>query len=133
MSNFTPLVQKEYEFDGDTITMHFRRLKRKDMLAIMPRLKKFEDSQRESKALEKSDDADAVSAAAESVNESLGDLVDALSAKVPEYTEHFEGLIDSEGHPIGIKTVCEELYFMRLCVKLCMDMIQESTVTGGKD
>jgi hypothetical protein len=114
MSNFTPLVTKEYEFEGDTVTVTFRRLKRKHMLQALPamnRLSELDVNETE------------INNKTELVNDFIGSIIDAI----PEYVETFSGLADSEGNPIGIETVINDFYFLKLATFISMDMVKSST------
>ncbi len=117
MSNFTPLVTKQYDFDGDNVTVVFSRLRRNDMLNAMPKYAKLTAA---------GDDEAATTTA---VNDILNDIAD----KIPEYVKDFSGLLDSEGNPISIETVVEDMYFLKLCASIATDMIKESAVPGGND
>ena len=70
MSNFTPLVNKEYEYDGDNISITFSRLLRKDMLNVLPAFLKL------NKAEEGSEEY------GEAVNEVLNNIADVLPGYV---------------------------------------------------
>jgi hypothetical protein len=115
MSNFTPLVTKEYDFDGDKVKVTFSRLLRKDMLNVMPAFAKL------NAAGEGSRDHD------DAVNDILNGLADSL----PHCVKSFTGLNDSTGSPISIETVVGEMYFMRLCVLISMDVVKESGAPKG--
>ncbi len=115
MSNFTPLVEREYDFDGDHIKVTFARLTRKDMLASMPAFLKLD------KAEEGSDD----------YNAAINDVLNNISDSMPNYIRSFEGLTNAEGEQITIDTVVNEMYFMVLCAQIATDMMKESSVTGG--
>lgn len=114
MSNFTPMVTKEYEFDGDTVKVVFSRLNRKDMLSAMPAFKRLRD-------------ADGEDANNEAVNDLLNDIADLL----PQYVKSIEGLVDAEGNAVSIDVVVNEMYFMRLCALIAVDVMRESSATGG--
>lgn len=109
MSNFTPLVTRTYEFEGDTITVKFSRLKRKHMLNAMPALSN----------LNAAEDEVAKNVA---LNEFLNDVIDVI----PEYVKEFNGLNDSEGNAISIETVIDDFYFLKLAAEMSMDMVKES-------
>jgi len=117
MSNFTPTVNKQYTFDGDTVNIVFSRLLRKDMLTVLPTFLKLNKSE------EDSDER------GELVNEVLNKLADVL----PNYIKEMDGLNDSEGNSISIDSVVNEMYFMQLSAQIAMDLIKESGVPGGKD
>ena len=115
MSNFTPLVNKQYEYDGDTIHVTFSRLLRKDMLNVLPAFLRL------NKAEEGSDEY------AEGINDVLNEIADIL----PGYVKEFTGLNDTEGNAIDIDTVVNEMYFMRLCSLIALDVIAESGIPQG--
>lgn len=116
MSNFTPLVAKQYEFDGDKIHIKFSRLKRKDMLKLMPSIQKMQNTD---------DDVRKGEAIAEMVNEGLTFL--------PEYVKEINGLVDAEGNPIGIDVVADDMYFMQLAAEIIRDIMSESSLSLGAD
>jgi len=113
MSNFTPLVTKEYDFDGDHITVTFSRVTRKHMLASMPAFLKIQEADEDNRA--------------EIINDVLNDIVDVI----PNYVKSIEGLNDVEGNRIKIETVVTDMYFMRLCALIANDMMRESSAPGG--
>ena len=110
MSNFTPLVSKTYEFEGDTVRVEFKRLKRKHMLNAIPALKRLQESDGDEAQLEK-------------VNEFVNEIIDVI----PEYIEVFDGLLDNQGQPITIETVIDDFYFLKLASQISMDMVKESS------
>lgn len=117
MSNFTPLVTQEYEFEGDKVSITFSRLKRKDMLDAMPALKKLTDAK----------DAEDKDAEREAINDVLNSIV----SIVPGYVKSFSGLVDTEGKDIPIKTVCEEFYFMALAANIATGILEASSGDSG--
>jgi hypothetical protein len=117
MSNFTPLVTKEYEFDGDKVTVIFTRLKRKDMLSALPAFKKLNDMDEDDDGAEK--------------QEVINDVLNGIADVIPDYVKTISGLVDADGDDVPIETVAEEMYFMRLCAQIAMDIMRESTVPGG--
>lgn len=121
MSNFTPLVEKTYEFDGDTVLVKFSRLRRKDMIKILPAFAKVREAQEE-----QAEDEPMSEAFAEGVNDVLNDVAELI----PGYVKSFNGLKDSAGGAIDIDTVVSEMYFSRLSGMIVMDMIKESGVPG---
>ena len=116
MSNFTPLVAKQYEFEGDTVKVSFARLKRKDMLKLMPIIQRMQRAE---------DDAQKGEAIAEMLTDSLKLL--------PDYVVEFEGLTDSHGNQIDIETVADDMYFMQLASDIVGDLMNESAVGMGGD
>ena len=115
MSNFTPLVKKQYEYDGDTVNVTFSRLLRKDMLNVLPAFMRL------NKAEEGSDEY------AEGINDVLNKIADIL----PSYVKELTGLTDADGKTIDIDTVVNEMYFMKLCSLIALDVISESSIPGG--
>ena len=119
MSNFTPLVEKEYDWEGDTIKVSFSRLTRKDMILIFPALKKFQ-------VIQDGDESESA------INDAMNEIVDVLADRVPHYIKDFTGLKDVAGNAIGIETVINEFYFIGLSIRIIMDMVNESSLKGGK-
>jgi len=115
MSNFTPTVSKQYEFDGDTVNVVFSRLLRKDMLTVLPIFLKL------NKAEEDTDE----------YREGINDILNALADVLPNYVVSLDGMNDKAGKAITIDQVVNEMYFMQLCALIAMDLIQESGVPGG--
>lgn len=119
MSNFTPLVSKDYEFEGDSVHVSFSRLKRKHMLNAIPAFKAVADAE------EAGDDE----AKLEAMNDFLGGIIDVI----PEYVNRFEGLSDTAGNEVSITTVVNEFYFMKLASQICMDIVKESSPTLSEE
>lgn len=107
MSNFTPLVEKTYEFEGDTVKVRFSRLKRKHTMELIPDMFS-ENSVDQSEVIRKA------------LN--FGDVI------ADEYIHEMSGLKDTEGNSIEAKTVFEEIYFIRLANSILLDLINESFV-----
>ena len=118
MSNFTPLVRREYKFEGDSISITFARLKRKHMIRAMPALTNLIRLQAKDKEEPGDEEIDAV-------NDFLNVIVD----DIPDYVHKVQGLNDAEGNAIGIETICEDFYFTKLAMRLAMDMVQDSSPT----
>ena len=117
MSNFTPLVTKEYDFDSDHVTVTFSRLRRRDMLSAMPKFLQ----------LTKLGEDDP--ARGELITDVLNDIAD----KIPEYVKSIDGLIAKDGTAVTIDTVVDDMYFMRLAMLISTDMMRESTIPGGNE
>lgn len=113
MSNFTPLVEKQYEFEGDNISVKFSRLKRKHMLRALPAMNKLAKAQTEENE--------------DSANEFLNDFLNTIIDAIPEYIVEFSGLSDSQNNPVPIQTVVDDFYFLSLAAQISMDMVKEST------
>ncbi len=112
MSNFTPLVTKTYEFDGDSVTVVFSRLKRKHMLKSSPLITELRKARQD-------DDEDKV---LDITNELLNDVIDVM----PEYVSNITGLTDSDGNELGVEVLADDSYFLRLATLVALDMVNES-------
>ena len=110
MSNFTPLVNHEFKFQGDVVKVTYSRLKRTEMLKVLPLFKKVEDSENQ----------------ADVVNEILELLIDSI----PDYVKAFSGLIDAEGNQVAIDQVVSGFYFLNLAAEIAMQMIRDSSPKG---
>lgn len=119
MSNFTPLVSKEYEFGGDKVQVTFARFKRKHMLEMMPFMAQVRTAR-------ENDDSQAASVA---TNQTLNLTIGVL----PEYVKTLTGLKDTEGNEIGIEVVADEMYFIDLAADIAMDILNESVVLDAKN
>ena len=115
MSNFTPLVTKEYEFEGDKVKVTFKRLTRKQMLDAIPLMNKINDLNSNDADLESTESLTAI-------NDFLNDIIDELPSSVIE----LEGLNDADGNAVSITTVVDDMYFMKLAALICMDVVRES-------
>ena len=122
MSNFTPLVTKQYEFEGDQVTVVFSRLKRKHMIAIMPALAEFESIREEA-----GDNSPKLAQSA-----AMTTILELLVDKLPEYVKDFSGLRDKDGNAIEFNLVVDETYFMKLVTEMAIDLVTESTFNQGK-
>jgi len=92
MSNYTRNIVKTFEFDGDSITVEFSRLKRKHLMALSPFLS-------DDGAMKFSDQME---------------MINAASEFIPELIQSFDGLKDSNGDVISLSEVLEESYFTPL-------------------
>lgn len=111
MSRFTPLVKKQYTFQGDNVTVTFSRLTRKHVIELMPLINSL-----------KGGDKDAE-------NETLNKIFDT----VPKYVKDIKGLLDTDGNPIEVETIFSEMYFANLITEISLDVINESMPTEGAD
>ena len=109
MSRFTPLVQKEYTFEADKITVLFSRLKRKHVMKLLPHIATLGEKSSEKSAV-------------------LNEMLDVI----PEYITSLQGLVDSQGIAVTSDTVFEEVYFMELAMAITMDVIAESMPMMGE-
>ena len=114
MSNFTPLVKKQYKFEDDDVTVEFSRLKRKHVLTILPKAQEMErqDDRHKQTLLQ---------------NELLNEVLDIL----PDYVAVFTGLRDAAGGEIDFSSAVNEIYFIDLISDIAMDVIQESLTVEG--
>lgn len=127
MSNFTPLVEKEYEYEGDTIIVKFSRLKRKHMLKAMPALSRVKTALQDlPEGLTVENIESLTPEVLDSMNDFLNDVVDAL----PDHVAVFSGLKDSNGNEISIETVVDDFYFTPLAFSIAMDMVKNSSPTS---
>jgi len=111
MSNFTPLVKQEFEFQGDAVKITYSRLKRAEMLKVLPLMTSLKGEDTEQSV----------------VHEILELLIESL----PNYVESFSGLTDAEGNDVEIGTVCDEFYFLPLAAQIALQMIKDSSATEG--
>lgn len=116
MSNFTPLVTREYEFDGDTVKVTFSRLRRRDMLNVLPSFQALGEMEEGSPEY---------NAGMQSV---LNDVADIL----PNCVKTIEGLNDTEGNPVPLDSIINEMYFMKLSALITVDLIKESGVSKNE-
>lgn len=111
MSNFTPLVSHSEVFEGDTVTMDLRCLKRSDMLKLMPYM---EISQVGNDTVTKFTDQ----------NEFAKVMMDFL----PSNVSNFHGLTDSSGAPVTLETMVSELYFNKLTMNIIGKLMEISSL-----
>ena len=114
MSKFTPLVKKEYEFEGDKVVVNFRRLQRGDMIKLMPLIQKQRDAGDKGMRLEV-----------------IGEFMTEISDMVPKYVTGMSGLTAEDGTEISVETMAAEVYFLDLQTSIAMDLLNESMVGGG--
>jgi len=112
MSNFMPLVRREYEFEGDTISVSFTRLTRQQMIEISPYLPKDDHGLSE-------DD-----------NMSLiGKAIDILKKNVVD----FSGLKNANGEPLAFLDIIDDTYFFSLSTDMVKDLMGESMLSVKKE
>ena len=117
MSNFTPLVNQEFEFQGDVIKTSYSRLKRQHMLGVMPAMKSLQE------AVTDGDE--------DKQQEAINEILDKLIDVIPEYMKSFSGLKDSDGNEINIETVVNEFYFLSLAAQIATQIVKDSSATEG--
>lgn len=106
MSKYTPSIKHTIKFDGDTVTMTLKRLKRQDMVKLNPVMVKVKPDMSE-------DDAILVA--------------DELRIVIPGNVEDFTGLKDEEGNEIPLDTALEEYYFSPLMQQIAWKLVEIST------
>lgn len=130
MSNFTPLVTKKFEFDGDTVTVRFARMKRKHFVKMMPFFMRFkEDATKIGSPEEGGEETE------ESMQAKLNlidGVFDQLGDKMSEYVRTVEGLRDAAGNEVDVDTMLEDSYFLELQLELITAMLDESLGPMGK-
>lgn len=128
MSNFTPLVRKEYDFDGDHVTVVFSRLKRKHVMEFLPEIRQA--AQQAGVDIEKGDD-DVSAKLQENVGKDmLMKLLDFGAVLATEYIKELTGLKDSEGNDVAAVTVFDEIYFVPLANSIALDIMTESFISS---
>jgi len=110
MSKFTKSCPYETEFEEDKITMNLNRLRRADMMVLMPFMNEA------GKGEVKVD----------------VDLMNLASDLLPNYVENFKGLKDEDGNPVTIETVCDQTYFMTLAGEIIAELFNISKL-GDED
>lgn len=122
MSKFTPKVTKQYEFDGDTINVTFRRLKRAEALTLAPYART---------------EADGITVSFENQIK----LLEVTGELLPNVIERFTGLFidDVEVDYIkdgdtknldGWNSFLEEAYFFQLHSDILLDILNASFLSG---
>ena len=111
MSGFTPSVNFTLEFDGDTIDVTCKRLKRKDMIKLSPYINVDEDG------------------GVKMSFESQMKMFDVMSNLLPEYIIKFDGLTQSDGSKIDIKGALAESYFNSLTGDLISNLMRISSLS----
>lgn len=119
MSQFTPTLHYETEFDGDKITCEMRRLKRKHMLELISVLKSESSAAGETEAK----------------LTSMSQLAEAASRILPEclVDKKLSGLKDKDGNALSLDQIIEEAYFAPLIVKLVMFLFANSSIAKGSE
>ncbi len=115
MSNFLPLVKKEYEFEGDTIATEFSRLTRAQMLSVSPYIPEVKNGK----------------AAAQSSEDSMRFMDKAIDA-LKENMKVFTGLKDGDGNVLEFAAVADQSYFTTLLAQIAGDLMSESMVKEKK-
>ena len=66
-------------------------------------------------------------------NDAIADVLDNIADVLPSYVKSFEGLSDSEGNPVSLEMVVNEMYFVKLCSQITTDVMAESSVLVGNE
>lgn len=121
MSQFTPTLHYETEFDGDKITCEMCRLKRKHMLELISVLK--------------SESSVVAASQTEAKLTSMSQLAEAASRILPEclVDKKLSGLKDKDGNALSLDQIIEEAYFAPLIVKLVMFLFANSSIAKGSE
>ena len=116
MSDYLPTVSKTYEFQGDTVSATFKRMTRRQMMAISPLLP-----------------ATANGTPVEQSQQEQFALMDAAIEALAENVESFKGIKDMEGRGMDFEEVKDQAYFTSLLSEMAMDLITESMVQEKKN
>ena len=110
MSNFTPTVKFETEFEGDTVRMNLRRLKRGDMMKLSPYL-----------TTETGGAIDGMQ------------LMDISAGFIRDYVFDFCGLTDAEGSELPFTAITDEVYFLGLISEIITRLFEISNMGEGDE
>ena len=113
MSQFTPQVSHEVEFEGDVVTMKIRRMQRKDFQRLMPYMR---------------EESDKITMSFSDKVEFGGVMFDLL----PEYVSDFQGLMDAGGQPLAFDTIAGEVYFNDLLQDIATKLFSISRLSGDE-
>lgn len=111
MSKFTPLVEYETGFEGDTVTMKIRRMTRADQQNLIPFMGDV-------------DDEGQLKMSFKDENE----LSNAMLGLLPQNIKEFAGLKDESGEDISLETAIKETYFMGLISEILMKLMEVSNI-----
>lgn len=101
MSNFTPTVDHEIEFDGDTIKLKLARLKKGALIKLTPHIGEADENG--------------------DIKMSFQDKMEFSNLSKEVLDQHvisFEGLTDAEGSKMELKDIYEEVYFQTLIAQV---------------
>ena len=107
MSKFVKSKYFETEFEGDTVSMRIKPLKRKHMMELAP-------------FMPEDNDADNMGTL-DSMN-----MLDLGAKMLPGYLEDFKGLKDDEGNALAVEDIVEEMYFLNLVSEIMTEVFQIS-------
>ena len=106
MSKFTKSLVETFDFDGDKVTITFKRLKRKHLIALSPHMTTSGD-------IEFKDQVKFMDAAAE---------------VLPDIIESMTGLVDADGNALTVEEMVDEMYFVPLVSDLMGKVMEQSFV-----
>lgn len=111
MSNFTPLADYTVEFEGDTVTMQLRRLKREDQQKLVPFMGEVGDDGK-----------------AKMTFKDQMEMSNAMQDLLPGHVKNFKGLRDANSANITLEVAIDEVYFQDLVGKILMELMHISNV-----
>lgn len=114
MSKFTKQIKKTYEFEGDTIQVSMKRLKRKDAIKLAPFISSGDEDGKVSMSFE----------------DSLV-FADKSSSILNKYVTDFTGLKEEDGTPLEVSDIFGddgEVYFIGLISEMMADLMEASFV-----
>lgn len=112
MSNYLPLVNKTYHFEGDAIEVSFSLLTRKQMMDLLPLMPKEGE---------------------EATMEEQTKLMDIGISTLKENIVSFSGLKDGNGRALEFEEAVEKAYFSNLMTDILTDMYSESILDDGDE
>jgi len=113
MSNYTPSMTLTTEFEGDSVVIKLRRIKRTHVMSMMPYMKRLPGT----------DDF-------EPDESKFSEMFDTICSWIEEYIESITGLVDTENNPININTIIEEQYFFPLLQEIAMKLLNSRGVSA---
>lgn len=116
MSNFTPLVKFSLEFEGDSISMDLRRLKREAILKLSPYLTTNEQGKVTGLSFE-----------------DQTKFTNVMIEILPSYVTNFSGLVDAIGNLISLEDMIQEAYFQSLVSHIVSKLLLISSPDGGEE
>lgn len=116
MSNFTPTVPYETDFEGDTVTMQLSRLKKGALLKLAPHIKG-----------ELNKDGEIIMEF-----EDQTELLTLLDETLIGAVNNFNGLKTGDGKHIPLEEMVKEGYFMSLSADILGQLFKITQPTKGK-
>lgn len=113
MSKYTPTFSSQKEFDGDQVSVEFRRMKRKHMMLIASKSE--------------------INADGKSVIRGTPDeLLDTMASVIKECVVSVD-LLDANGTAVSIDTIIEDLYFFDLAMWMLNELMSNSRIAKNGD